>query len=174
MSGKYLTVGKVVNTHGIKGEVKVLSQTDFADERFAPGSKLLLQDEEKGTSLEVKIISSRAHKNVYILKLAGFDDINIVEKYKGWALKISEDQQGKLDEGEYYYHEIIGCKVKTDEGQELGTITEILSPGANDVWVVERPKGAGKPILIPVIDEVLLRVDVTEKMVTVKLMEGLI
>lgn len=174
MSGKLYTVGKVVNTHGIKGDIKVLSMTDFADERFAPGSKLLLQDEERGTTLEVKIISSRVQKNMYIVKLAGFDDINVVEKYKGWLLKISEEQQGKLDDGEYYYHEIIGCRVVTDEGEELGTITEILSPGANDVWVVERPKGAGKPILIPVIDDVLQSVDVTGKTVKVKLMEGLI
>ncbi len=174
MNGKWYTVGKIVNTHGIRGEIKVISQTDFAEERFAPGSKLLMVDEQGGQSMEVTIQSSREHKNMYMLKIDGFNDINQVEKYKGWSLKISEVDQGELEDGEYYYHEIIGCKVMTEDGEELGVITEILSPGANDVWVVDRPKGAGKPILLPVIDEVVLKVSVTEKQVTVRLMEGLI
>jgi 16S rRNA processing protein RimM len=174
MNEKWFTVGKVVNTHGIRGELKILSQTDFADVRFAAGNKLLMVNEESGASLEVKVISSRANKNVYILKLEGFTDINVVEKYKGWVLKISSDQQLELEEGEYYYHEIIGCRVVTEEGEELGTISEILSPGANDVWVVDRPNGSGKQLLLPVIDDVLINVDTKEKIVTVHLMEGLI
>lgn len=174
MNEKWFTVGKVVNTHGIRGEMKILSQTDFAEDRFASGNKLLMVNEESGATLEVKVISSRANKNVYILKLEGFTDINAVEKYKGWVLKISADQQLELEEGEYYYHEIIGCRVVTEEGEELGTISEILSPGANDVWVVDRPKGSGKQLLLPVIDDVLVNVDTKEKIVTVHLMEGLI
>ncbi|HTG68925.1 MAG TPA: ribosome maturation factor RimM [Candidatus Udaeobacter sp.] len=174
MSEKWFTVGKIVNTHGLRGELKILSQTDFADVRFAAGSKLLMLNEENGASLEVKVISSRPNKNIYILKLEGFNDINQVEKYKGWVLKVSEANLVDLDEGEYYYHEIIGCRVVTEEGEELGTISEILSPGANDVWVVDRPKGSGKQLLLPVIDEVLISVNTTEKTVTVRLMEGLI
>ncbi|WP_424765813.1 ribosome maturation factor RimM [Paenibacillus sp. sgz302251] len=176
MSEKWFTVGKVVNTHGIKGELKVLSQTDFGDVRFASGSKLLMLNEDSGASMEVRIVSSREHKNVYIIKLEGFNDINQVEKYKGWVLKVSEAEQEELVEGEYYYHEIIGCRVVTEEGDDLGVISEILSPGANDVWVVDRPKGAGKQqqLLLPVIDDVLISVDKQEKVVTVRLMEGLI
>ncbi|OBZ16857.1 MULTISPECIES: ribosome maturation factor RimM [Bacillales] len=174
MSEKWFTVGKVVNTHGIRGELKILSQTDFADVRFAPGSKLLMLNEESGASLEVKVISARENKTVYILKLEGFTDINQVEKYKGWVLKVSEANLVDLDDGEYYYHEIIGCRVVTEEGEELGTISEILSPGANDVWVVDRPKGSGKQLLLPVIDDVLISVNTKEKVVTVRLMEGLI
>ncbi|WP_169083102.1 ribosome maturation factor RimM [Paenibacillus sp. PL91] len=174
MSEKWFTVGKVVNTHGIRGELKILSQTDFADVRFAAGSKLLMLNEESGATLEVKVVSARENKNVYILKLEGFTDINQVEKYKGWVLKVSEANLVDLDEGEYYYHEIIGCRVVTEEGEELGTISEILSPGANDVWVVDRPKGSGKQLLLPVIDEVLISVNTKEKIVTVRLMEGLI
>ena len=173
MSEKWYTVGKIVNTHGIRGDVKVLPQTDFAEQRFAHGSKLLMINEETGESREVKIISSREQKNVYLLKLEGYNNINDVEKFKGWALKISESQQGELDEGEYYYHQIIGCSVVTEEGETLGTISEILSPGANDVWVVNRPKAKGKQLLLPVIDDVVLDVNVAEKLITVRLMEGL-
>lgn len=174
MNGNWYTVGKIVNTHGIRGELKVLSQTDFAESRFAPGSKLRMVDEESGKSLEVTIASSRVQKNMYIVKFEDVHNINEVEKYKGWSLKISEEDQEALEDGQYYYHEIIGCRVVTDTGEELGTISEILSPGANDVWVVERPNGSGKPILVPVIDDVVLQVDVQEKLVAVRLMEGLI
>ncbi|QNK54734.1 ribosome maturation factor RimM [Paenibacillus sp. PAMC21692] len=174
MDGKWYTVGKLVNTHGIRGDVKVLPQTDFAEKRFAPGSKLMLVNEENGKSLQVKVTNSRLQKNVYIVKLEGFNNINEIEPYKGWTLKIAEAEQGKLEEGEYYYHEIIGCRVVTEEGEELGEITDILSPGANDVWVV---KGAGpkrKEILLPVIDDVVLTIQPADKLVTVRLMEGLI
>ncbi|GKU78600.1 ribosome maturation factor RimM [Paenibacillus sp. L3-i20] len=174
MSEKWFTVGNIVNTHGIRGEVKVLSQSDFAEERFAVGKKLKMVNEATGESREVKIVASREQKKIYILRLDGFTNINEVEKYKGWALKISEAEQGALEEGQYYYHEIIGCEVMTDEGESLGVISEILSPGANDVWVVDRPKGKGSSILIPVIDEVVLQVNVADKKVTVHLMEGLI
>jgi 16S rRNA processing protein RimM len=171
-NNKWFTVGKLVNTHGLRGEVKVLSQTDFADVRFAPGNKLSLQNMDNGQKLEVEVVSSREQKGMFVLKLKGFNDINEVEKYKGWLLKVEETDLKKLDEGEYYYHEIIGCRVVTEEGEELGTITEILRPGANDVWVVEQPKR--KELLLPVIDDVLLNVDVANKTVTVRLLEGLI
>ncbi|MGG4035815.1 ribosome maturation factor RimM [Paenibacillus cisolokensis] len=174
MADQWLTVGKVVNTHGIRGEIKVLSQTDFPDVRFAPGSRLTLLDERRGTAVPVEVAGSRLHKNVYILKLNGFDNINDVEKYKGWSLKVSRDDQVELEEGEYYYHEIIGCRVVTEDGETLGEVTEILTPGANDVWVVKRPPGKGKPVLLPVIDDVVLDVDVAERKVTVRLLEGLI
>ncbi|WP_219836638.1 ribosome maturation factor RimM [Paenibacillus sp. R14(2021)] len=169
---QWLSVGKVVNTHGIRGEVKVVSQTDFPEERFAPNSVLTLFDADNKNQLEVEIQSAREHKGMFILKLKGFENINEVEKYKGWALKVSKEDLVDLDEGEYYHHQIIGCSVVTDEGAELGVITEILVPGANDVWVVQPPKG--KQVLIPVIDEVVLDVNITSKIVKVHLMEGLI
>jgi 16S rRNA processing protein RimM len=78
----------------------------------------------------------------------------------------------ELEENEYYFHQIVGCSVITDEGETLGTITEILTPGANDVWVVKTP--AGKEILLPVIDDVVLDVDVDQQQVKIHLMEGLL
>ncbi|MFC4810687.1 ribosome maturation factor RimM [Paenibacillus sp. GCM10023250] len=172
MNQQWLSVGKLVNTHGIRGEVKVISQTDFPEERFAPKSRLTLLNEENGQQVDVEVQSAREHKGMYYLKLKGYDNINDVEKYKGWSLKVSKEEMIELDEGEYYHHQIIGCAVVTDEGADLGVITEILVPGANDVWVVQPKKG--KQVLIPVIDEVVLDVDVANKTVKVHLMEGLI
>ncbi|GGD68580.1 ribosome maturation factor RimM [Paenibacillus nasutitermitis] len=174
MEQGWLTVGKLVNTHGIRGEVKVFSQTDFPEERFAAGSQLTLRNPETQQKLTVEIVSARPQKNMFIVKLKGYDNINDVEKYKGWILSVTKDNMVELEEGEYYQHQIIGCRVLTEEGEELGLITEILVPGANDVWVVQEQKIKGRQILIPVIDDVLMDVNVETKTVTVRLMEGLI
>lgn len=172
MSEQYFTVGKIVNTHGIKGELKILPQTDFPEVRFAIGSQLFMSlTEGSGSLTPLKIETSRLHKNVYIIKFSGMEHINDVEKYKGALLKVSEEARIELPEDEYYYSDIIGCEVITDEGEELGKITEILSPGANDVWVITPPKG--KDILIPVIDDVLLDVDAAAKKVKIHLLEGI-
>jgi 16S rRNA processing protein RimM len=170
MADQWYTVGKLVNTHGIKGDVKILPSTDFPDVRFAPGSRLTLMDPNSSATLEVEIVSSREQKGMYVLKLKGYDNINDVERYKGWTVRAFDSVE--LEEGEYYYRDIVGCRAVTDEGEELGTIIEILSPGANDVWVVERANG--KQLLLPVIDEVILNVNVQDKTVTVHLMEGLV
>ncbi len=170
MADQWYTVGKLVNTHGIKGDVKILPSTDFPDVRFAPGSRLTLLDPGSSASLEVEIVSSREQKGMYVLKLKGYDNINDVERYKGWTVRAFDSVE--LEEGEYYYRDIVGCRAVTDEGEELGSIIEILSPGANDVWVVERANG--KQLLLPVIDEVILDVNVQDKTVTVHLMEGLV
>lgn len=172
MSEKLYTVGKIVNTHGIRGELKIVPQTDFLEERFAKGSKLVFFNPEKEELLPVTVESSRNHKNMIIARFQGYNDINEVEKYKGWLLKVEEQYLSELGDEEFYYHEIIGCLVFTEDGEELGTISDILSPGANDVWVVKR--SAGKPLLLPYIDEVVLNVDVEQKRVTVHLMEGLL
>ena len=172
MSDKWLTVGRVVNTHGIRGEVKVLPSTDFPGERFAPGSRLTLHAPDSSAAAEVEVASAREHKGTYLVSFKGFDNINQVLPYKGWTVKVPASRRVPLGEGEYYFHEIIGCAVVTEEGEELGRISEILRPGANDVWVVERPQG--RPALIPYIADVVLDVDVAAKRVTIRLMEGLI
>lgn len=169
---RMLNVGKIVNTHGIRGEVKIWPQTDFPDVRFRKGSRLLAFPPEGGEPVEVTVQASREQSNVFLLKLQGFDHINDVEKFKGWSLKVSADDRVPLEEGEYYVRDIVGCAVVTEEGETLGTIVDTMSPGANDVWVVKLAKG--KELLLPVIDEVVLDVNVADKVVRVRLMEGLL
>jgi 16S rRNA processing protein RimM len=151
MSGNWLNVGVIVNTHGIRGDLKVLSKTDFPQERFAVGNKLMMFDDKTGQSQSIEIEQSREHKGIYVLKLKGFSNINEVEKYKGWVIRIAAEEQGELDDGEYYYHQIIGCEVYTEDGELLGSVSDILSPGANDVWVVTSSQAKSKPLLLPVI-----------------------
>jgi 16S rRNA processing protein RimM len=169
---RLLNIGKIVNTHGIKGEVKVWSQTDFPDVRFKAGSKLLMFPPESGQPITIEVLSSREQKNLFVLKLKGFDHIDQVEKFKGWELKVSEAERVPLPEGEYYFRDIVGCTVESDEGKQLGIITDILSPGANDIWVVKQTKG--KDLLLPVIDDVVLDVDIAARKIKVHLLEGLL
>ncbi len=172
MEFNFLSVGKVANTHGVRGELKIFPFTDFPEVRFAKGKELLFISPEDGTQLKVKIVSSREQKTVFVVKLEGFDNINQVEKYKGWDVKVPKEEAVEAEDNAYYFHEIIGCTVMTNEGEELGAITDILTPGANDVWVVKR-KG-GKELLIPFIEDIVKEVNIAEKTVKIEVMEGLL
>ncbi|HZG58685.1 ribosome maturation factor RimM [Paenibacillus sp.] len=172
MKPKLLTVGKVANTHGIRGELKVWPETDFPEQRFKAGNELLLVSPDESVSKPLVVAAARPQKNVYLVKFKEFDDINQVEPYKGWSLKVSAEQRAKLDRDEFYFHDIIGCAVKTEEGEDVGVVTDILRPGANDVWVVKRTNG--KSAYLPYIADVVVGVDVPAKLVTIRLMEGLL
>ncbi|MBC1209641.1 ribosome maturation factor RimM [Listeria booriae] len=164
-------VGKIVNTHGLMGEVRVMSQTDFADERFVPGNELFLFAKNSKKPEKLVIKTHRKHKNFDLLTFEGIVGINNVERMKEGMLKVPESQLGDLEENEFYFHEIIGCEVYTEEGELLGTISEILTPGANDVWVVQQ-KGE-KDKLVPYIADVVTSVNIADKKITISVMEGL-
>ncbi|MGD6793702.1 ribosome maturation factor RimM [Metabacillus indicus] len=172
MAEKWFNVGKIVNTHGVKGEVRVLSTTDFPEERYKAGNVLYLFKEGQTAPDEVTVKSHRFHKTFNLLTFEDHPSINDVEKYKNSVIKVPESQLADLEEGEYYFHEIIGCIVLTDEGAEIGTVKEILETGANDVWIIKR-KGK-KDALIPFIDDVVKEINPEEKRIVISLMEGLI
>lgn len=163
-------IGKVVNTHGVKGEVRVIRITDF-EERFNPGSTVyLIKKNEQPVPL--KIVSHRTHKDFDLLMFEGLNDINEVLHFKEALLKIKEEQLTELPKGEYYHHEIVDCDMYTVEGEKLGTITEVLVPGANDVFVVKQ--STGKELLIPFIKDVVKEINIEDKKVVIKVMEGLL
>jgi 16S rRNA processing protein RimM len=168
----WFNVGKIVNTHGIRGEVRVISSTDFANERYKVGNTLYLFMPDQKEPVELKITSHRSHKNFDLLTFEGYNNINEVEKYRGASLKIPESHLTPLNDNEFYFHEIIGCEVFTLEGEQVGIVKEILTPGANDVWVVKGK--AGKEILIPYIEHVVKEIDVKSKRIMIEPMEGLL
>lgn len=172
MNLEFFTVGKLVNTHGLKGEVRVLSETDFPEERYKKGAILYLFLPNQKDPLPLTITSAKPFKDMYLLTFKGYDSINQVEKWKGGTLKITKEDRKPLPEGEFYFQDIIGCQVITEENEILGVITDILQPGANDVWVVKGTKG--KEVLIPYIDDVVRKVDVKEKKIIIYLMPGLL
>ena len=166
----YLKVGKIVNTHALQGEVRVISNSDFKEERFKQGSELFI--DYNGEFIPVKIKTHRTNKNFDLLKFVDMHHINDVEKYKGCEILVDAANLSALDDEEFYFYEIIGCEVKTTADVVLGEIIDILQTGANDVWVVKR-KGE-KDALIPYIEDVVKAVDIENKTVTVELLEGLI
>ncbi|EST52606.1 16S rRNA-processing protein RimM [Brevibacillus panacihumi W25] len=168
---RFFTVGKLVNTHGLRGEVRVISTSDFPDERFRKGSELYLFHSLLDQPLKLKVASRRAHKDFEIISFQGYGHINDIEKYKGGELKVPESDLMELEEDEFYIHELIGCEVVTDEGEELGAINEVLQTGANDVWVVKGNRGE---VLLPYIDDCIKEVDIANKRVVCHLMEGLL
>lgn len=171
----YYNVGKIVNTHGIRGELRVVATTDFPEERFKKGSRLAVfkKADDQVPLQSVTLTSARQHKGFTLVTFDGYDDINAVLPFKGTVLKVEDVDltDNELDDGEYYYHQIIGLTVVDVEGKNLGTIKEIMAPGANDVWVIERPDST--ELLLPVIKQVVKQVDLSKHQVVVELMEGL-
>ena len=120
--------------------------------------------------MDVEIASHRKVKNFDIIKFKGMYHINDIEKYRDFSLKVAEEDLTDLEDGEFYYHEIIGLEVYENDVL-LGKIKEILQPGANDVWVVKR-KGK-RDLLLPYIPPVVLGIDIEQGRVDVEIPEGL-
>lgn len=169
---KWFNVGKLVNTHGVKGEARIISKTDFREERYKPGNKLYLFMPDHNHPLELTVKTHRIHKSFDLVTFEGYENMNEIEKMKGGILKVPESQLIDLEEDEFYYHEIIGCSVLTLTGEEIGKVSEILTPGANDVWVVKGKDG--KDVLIPYIEDVVKNVDAQEKKIIIDPIEGLL
>lgn len=169
----YYQVARIVNTFGIKGQLKLLLDTDFVEARFAIGNQLTIMDGDQVVK-QVILADFKEHKGAYLVKFEGINNINDVEGYKGMSLAISSDQQHALEADTFYHHQIIGLSVVTIQGQDLGHIKEILALGSNDVWVVKPAEKGKKEILLPFIKDVVKKVDLDQKLVTVELMEGLV
>lgn len=163
-------VGQIINTHGIKGEVKVQRITDF-DERFQPGQLLYWVNEGQPVK-ELVVKSHRIHKGFDLLSFEDHASINDVENYRDGFLKVSSDEHEELEEHEFYFHEIIGASVYLTTGENLGVIKEILTPGANDVWVVQRE--GKKDALIPYIEDVVKEVNIRKQEIIIDPIEGLL
>lgn len=166
---QYFDVAKILTTHGLNGEVKVNVITDFPEDRFAEGMQLALKSD---TDRILTVKKSRLFKQFWLLQFEEVTDIDQAEKLRGQILVVSEDNRGELPEGVYYYKDIFDCDVIDNEtGKRLGKITDIQSPGANDIWLVHEDDR--KEYWIPNIADVVKKVDVPNKKVYVELMEGL-
>ena len=165
----YFRVGVIANTHGIRGEVKVFPTTEDP-KRFKGMKEIILDTGNEKKVLEVA--SARFFKNMVILKFKGIDSINDIEKYKGRDLLVTRENAIPLEEGEYYIADILGATVVTEDGEKFGVLKDVLTTGANDVYVVEDTKGA--EVLLPAIKECILDVDVEKNVMTIHLMKGLI
>ncbi|MBR2129775.1 ribosome maturation factor RimM [Aerococcus sp.] len=171
---QYYLVGKIVNTQALRGEVRVMATTDFPEERFKIGATLAIFNGNKLVET-VEVDGHRLHKNFNLLHFKGKDNINDVEKFKGFDLKVAgtEREADELDENEFYYDDIIGLEVYTTDEIYLGKVREITSLPSNDVWAIQRPN-KGKDILIPYIEDIVLEIDLADNRVVIDPMDGLI
>ncbi len=164
-----LRVGVISSTHGVRGEVKVYPTTDDVN-RFKSLKNVILDNGREHMDLEIQGV--KFFKNMVILKFKGFDSIDDIEKYKGKDLLITRDQAVELGPDENFIVDLIGLRVVTDNGEEFGTLTDVIKTGANDVYEVKTAEG--KEVLFPAIKECVLNVDLTEGIVTVHIMDGLL
>ena len=160
-----LEIGQIVNTHGLRGDVKVMPWCD-EPEIFHELAYVLIDGEE------YEIEKSSLHKNAVLLKLKGIEHINDAELYRNKVLMIPREELGELPEGTYYICDLLGCSVETVDGRNLGKICDIIKTGSNDVYVVEDI--TKKQVLIPVIDEVIKSVSIDEKRIVIEPLKGLI
>ncbi len=168
MRNATLQVGRIVNTHGLHGEVKVVAWTDTPDTFEALGH---VYTDTKAGKMTLEIEGIKYQKSNIILKLKGIDHIDDAEKLKTQVLYVDRSQLGEPRRG-YYICDLLGIRVVTDDGRELGKLTDVISTGANDVYVVKPPQG--RDILLPVIPDVVLSVDIDAEIATVHLLEGLV
>lgn len=167
----YLAVGVIVSVHGLRGEVKVEPHTDFP-ERFQPGMQLRLGDD----LIIVHVERARQHKRHILLQFEELQTREEAEELRNHWLFVSEQDAFALDDDTFWVHDIIGLRVQTTDAEPLGTITDVLFTGANEVYVVQ-PAGSlnkGKDILLPAIGDVVQQVDLDAGVLTVALPPGLL
>ena len=163
-----LEVGKIVNTHGLRGEVKGVPWTDYR-EVFEDIDFVYVKKKSEYERLDVKGI--KYQKNNLIVRFSQITDINMAEKYKNQVIYAEREILGELPDGVYYIADLIGLDIVTEDGEKIGTVSDVFNTGSNDIYEVKRE--GKKNLLLPVIDDVVLNIDVDGGKITVRMMDGL-
>lgn len=171
---QWLFIGKLVRAHGVNGAVKVWTNTDFPEQRFAKGQSLTLRNPTHPEMTKVVHIATvqPPKSNTIVVSFVQATQRNDIEPFIGWDVCVRREVQQPLPPHEYYFHEIIGCDVFATTGEKIGAVTDILRPGANDVWVVRTT--AGKSVYVPYIADVVCDVQPAQRRIVIALMEGLL
>ena len=164
-------VGVIASTHGLQGEVNVFPTTEDPS-RFKKLKQVVLHT-QRGEELLLDVISARFFKKFVIVKFKQFNNINEVEKFRGCELTIDRKDAIKLQPGEYYCADLIGLSIVDEDGIELGTLTEILQTGANDVYEMTR-KDSGEKVYIPAIRDCIKEIDPEGGRIVIHVMDGLL
>jgi len=168
VDNKFVLVGEVVRPQGIKGKLKVRLLADIDLFSIEKGVYL---EKGKGPAACYKVLSSQLHKGAVLLGLEGIDTMSMAEGLVGSRVYTEMSTLEELPEGEYYWFQIIGLDVLTEDGCLLGKVTEILPTGSNDVYVV---RDGSKEYLIPAIEQVIKDIDVSLGRIVITPMKGLL
>ncbi len=163
----FLEIGKVRRPHGVGGDVLVEVYTDFP-ERLQPRAEVFLGKDR----LPLTIRSRRLHNDGLLLAFEKYTTPEQVGKFRNQILYSITKKAPKLPKGEYYLYQLMGLRVETDTGEALGSITDILETGANDVYEVT--DGAGREVLLPATEEVILEINLEKQLMRVHLLPGLL
>ncbi len=159
-----VNVGWVLGAHGTSGEIRVKSYTDVPT-RFDPGQELYID------RVPYRITdSSPARKDQVVLKLEGIDTLVAAQGLSGQWLTSPMQDSPELSAGEFFHFQLLGLQARTEEGEELGTLREIIQTGSNDVYRIEKD---GRELLLPAISQVIRRVDLSAGVMIVKLLKGM-
>ena len=161
MKEKFVEAGEIVNTHGVRGEVKIMPWTDTPE--FLRAIKTLYVDGQA-----VRVLSSRIHKGALLATLEGVDDVNAAMRFKGKRVFIDRDD-ARLEPGRFFIQDIIGAEVVTEAGERVGTLREVIDAPAGMIYVV---RGEAEH-LIPAVPEFILNTDADNGVITVRLIEGM-
>ena len=178
-----IRIGEIVSVHGVKGALKVLPLTDNPIRFCSLAEVDVVPKRGKGKGLNdgncttYKVISATPAGNVVLLKLYGIDDRDKAERFRGMFLEIPREKAVKLPKDSYFIGDLLGCTVKTEDGEILGKLTDVQSTGANDIYEVT-PEGTSvnkkKNVMwLPAIGEVIKDVDVAKGEIIVTLLPGL-
>lgn len=167
MPEDFISIGKIVNTHGHRGEVRVLPLTDFP-ERFIETDRVQVSTAAGRITLTIE--NARPHQKYFIVKFKEVQDMNAALALKGGLLQITRDELMELPEGTFYIFDIVGLSVYDSAGAFLGKVSDIIKTGANDVYVVET---GSKPILVPALKQVVKEINLAGQRMVVELPEGL-
>ncbi len=166
---KYLEIGQIVNTFGIKGMVKVKPFTDNI-ERFNNLEKIYIKN--KSGQTEYKIQEVKYHKNMVLIKFEGIENPEQADLLRNSYLIVDRETEEPLEPGRYYIVDMIGLDVFTDDNEYLGKLEDIYNTGSNDIYVVKNE--LGKQVLLPAIEDVIKNIDMDNKKVIVHLIPGLV
>jgi 16S rRNA processing protein RimM len=163
-----LEVGVVVRPHGLKGRIKAKSYL-VSKETISSLDEVFIR-KPKEPAVRYRVRTLQPEGRMLYLELEGVEDADAAALMVGCQILISQDKLGKLPEGEYYWYELLGLRVLTEDGQQLGRITSIVPGRGHDVYVCT---GSEREILLPAIEDVILRVDIGTGVMVVRLLEGL-
>lgn len=164
----YIQIGKIINTHGIKGEVKVYPLTNDID-RFDNLKVAFLGDDK----VKVEIDNVKYHKGLVIVKFKQFNDINDILSYKDNFIYVDEEGKISLPEDHFFIFDIIGCKVFDTKGNKIGKVIDVIQSAGNDVYVIE-DEDKNKEYMIPAVKEFFNSIDIENKQIIIDPIEGMI
>jgi 16S rRNA processing protein RimM len=163
----YLAIGFLRRPHGLQGEIIMDLHTDFPD-RIKSGRKIYIGDHHEAVTFD----TARTHGDSMLISFRGFDTPEAVGRFRNQWVYVKAKEVPALPEGQYYKYQLVDLEVIEDNGNRLGKLAEILETGANDVYIVRDE--SGKEILLPAISDVILKVDMESKIITVHLIDGLV